>query len=190
MIVKMQKVTILVSERHTEGALSVLRKLGVVHIKHMQKPHADYITSLEHRLLLLDKALTVIGRPSVGKQDLDKEHVASYLKEICDCDIKRQELIVRLKDLEDKLTWFKEWGNVSAYTLAELKKAGVFIKLYTGNKKALKNIPEEKLVYIVNQKGKEVRLYRSTNKCGTVHRRKYLFHYGSCTAYNGIFCQV
>ena len=53
MIVKMKKVTLLVSSKRTNLAVRSLRDLGTMHIKHMRTPHADYITSIERKLLIL-----------------------------------------------------------------------------------------------------------------------------------------
>ncbi len=38
MIVKMKRITLIVSEKHITTALQSLRKLGVVHIRHMRQP--------------------------------------------------------------------------------------------------------------------------------------------------------
>ena len=50
MIVKMKKITLLVLKKHSNSALRVLRQLGVVHIKYMHSPHADYINTIARRI--------------------------------------------------------------------------------------------------------------------------------------------
>ena len=50
MIVKMDQITILVSQKHTNEALGQLRKLGLIHVKHLRMPTADAITAIEDKL--------------------------------------------------------------------------------------------------------------------------------------------
>ena len=151
MIVKMKKITILVSEKQTNEALRVLRKLGIVHVKHTREPIADHITSLEHKILRVDKLLSVINVLSSEAKDVDKDQILNVMKDISVLEHKRQDIVNRLRELEKELLWFKEWGNVCLSDLGELKKKGVFIKLYKCDKNFLKNIAKDKLVYVVNR---------------------------------------
>jgi len=156
MIVRMRKVTILVSEKDAHGALQALRKLGLIHVKHMHEPTAHRITSIENRLLTTEKVLGSLNSTSVQKEIADKELLTSSAKEIIACSDKKQELISRLEELGKKLVWFKEWGNISLSSLAELKKSGVFIKLYVCTGSELKRISPEKLVYVIRKAGRKV----------------------------------
>lgn len=116
MIVKMKKITLLVSQRDVEASLRRLRKLGVVHISHMQEPVADYISSLKQQLSLSDEAMNIIPdsrRPTDSlhqPKDLKTEDLNSLAKEIIDQNSQRQKLKLRQEALERKLTWFREWG--------------------------------------------------------------------------------
>lgn len=152
MIVKMKKVTLLVSEKHAGPAVEALRKSGLMHIKHMREPKAHAITSFQHRLAVVDKALDIIKCPFAQRQDLNEEQLAFCIKEIITLEKERQELINWIEDLKKKTVWFKEWGDFSPANLAELRKAGVFIKLYVCPKKSLRHIPAEKLVYVTRKK--------------------------------------
>ena len=156
MIVKMKKITILVSEKQTNEALRVLRKLGIVHVKHTREPIADHITSLEHKILRVDKLLSVINVLSSEAKDVDKDQILNVMKDISVLEHKRQDIVNRLRELEKELLWFKEWGNVCLSDLGELKKKGVFIKLYKCDKNFLKNIAKDKLVYVVNRQGSQL----------------------------------
>ena len=158
MIVKMKKITLLVSQIHANSALGYLRGLGVMHIKHMREPSADAITSCEHRLRLLDKALNLLSNSEPPKEDLNKEQISFYVKEIIILGRKQQELKARLEELEDKRGWHKVWGDVSIHSLEELRGAGVFVKLYVGTKKDLKRLPKESLVYVSERSGGKVYL--------------------------------
>ncbi|HDZ76621.1 MAG TPA: hypothetical protein ENH41_00870 [Candidatus Omnitrophica bacterium] len=154
----MQKITLLVSLKARDSALSVLRKMGVVHIEHMRTPQAEHITSLEQKLMLLDKALTIVAEEKTQKDDLNENEIASYVKEIIDFDKQKQKLDLRIEEFEKERVWFDQWGNVSQSTLSDLEESGVFIKLYTTDKKSLKSIPQDKLVQILREDGNKVYL--------------------------------
>ncbi|MFH1201999.1 MAG: hypothetical protein V1674_03815 [Candidatus Omnitrophota bacterium] len=155
----MKKITLLVSQRDVEASLRRLRKLGVVHISHMQEPVADYISSLKQQLSLSDEAMNIIPdsrRPTDSlhqPKDLKTEDLNSLAKEIIDQNSQRQKLKLRQEALERKLTWFREWGDISASKLAELKQANVFIKLYILGRAVFKRIPPERLVYCLRREG-------------------------------------
>ncbi|MCK4912229.1 MAG: hypothetical protein KAS05_00735 [Candidatus Omnitrophica bacterium] len=143
----MRKITLLASNKHADRAVGKLRGLGLMHIKHMQEPTNDAILIQESRLQLLDRALHLLGDSKIHSKDLDKHHIAFYVKEVVILNKKKQELENRLRELQDRQVWFREWGNISYQSLAKLKDSGVFIKLYTANKKDLKRLSEDKLIY-------------------------------------------
>ncbi len=158
MIVKMKKVTLLVSQKHVNNALGHLRGLGLMHIKHMREPSADAITSCEHKLQLLNRALNFLDGSGIQRKDLSKDQISFYVKEIIILGRRQHELEARLKEFEGKHIWHKEWGDVWAHSLDELKKFGVFIKLYLGAKKDLKHLPKDSLVYVVGRSRGRVQL--------------------------------
>lgn len=151
MIVKMKKVTLLISDKHTDRGVGKLRGLGLMHVKHMQEPMADAILIQENRLQLLDRALHLLGDSKIHSKDLDKHHIAFYVKEVVILNRKKQELENRLIELQDKQVWFREWGDVSPHSLTELRDSGVFVKLYTANKKDLKQLSGDKLIYTLKK---------------------------------------
>lgn len=155
MIVKMKKITFLVAQEHLNNALGHLRSMGLIHIKPMRRPKADIITSCEHKIQLIDRVLSLLNKTEASREDLNKNQVSFYVKEVIILGRKRHELKERLKELEDKQAWYKEWGNVWAHSLIELEKRGVFVKLYLGTKKDLKQLSKKNLVYAVGRsKGK------------------------------------
>lgn len=151
MIVKMKKITLLISDKHTNSALGHLRGLGLMHIKHMREPAADAISTCENKLGLLNRALHLLSDSKVRSKDLDKHHISFYVKEVIILNRKKHELENRLRELQDKQVWFKEWGDISSHSLAELRESGVFVKLYVGSKKDLKQLPKDKLIYTLGK---------------------------------------
>ncbi|MBU1122878.1 MAG: hypothetical protein KKF54_09375 [Candidatus Omnitrophica bacterium] len=160
MIVKMQELTLLVMNKYGDDALRKLRKLGVVHINHVRRPHAEGIVAIEHRLEELKKALFILSHYKVAekKEKLDKEKITGCVKDVLSLDKEKGQLQDHLAKLEIDLTWFKEWGNVAESTLSELNQCGVYIKLYNCSSKFLKKIDTKKVVYVLDQQASNIKI--------------------------------
>jgi V/A-type H+-transporting ATPase subunit I len=152
----MEKVTLILSKKYDCEALQSLSKLGVLHIKNMREPSADYIDSLEHKLSSTNQALAVIGSLSAQGERVKIEDEAYIVKEILALDNKRKLLLNEVEILKKKLSWFEQWGEVSFSSLEYLKKAGVFLRLYHCDKKTFKHILQKKNIYILNKNKSEV----------------------------------
>lgn len=156
MIVKMKKLSILISQKHLGSALHQLQKLGLVHIKHIQKPHADLITSLEHKLNVLDRAVSFLGSSANQRKDIPAVVLTSVIKEAVSLDQERIQLTQRLGELEEKMSLAKKLGYASTNDLGKLKVAGLFVKVYKVNKRQLERIPKDKLTQAIFKKGREI----------------------------------
>ncbi|MCF7877745.1 MAG: hypothetical protein K9L95_00465 [Candidatus Omnitrophica bacterium] len=164
MIVRMRKLTILVSKTSVDSALHDLRELGVFHVSHLRKPHADYIDTVRKRLSRLDKVLNIVGESKKQKK-LSREELISASKEIVGLAQEKNKLKGRLAELNQKTAWFKQWGDVSKKDLEKLADKNIFIKLYRCGEKEFKKLNQDKLVYIVGRKGANLRLIHiSTSK--------------------------
>ena len=134
MIVPMKKITILTTEDDASHAVGLLRKLGLLHIKHLQKPHAEYISATEHKLENLNKALEVMKDMGAVSPEIDKDTLIEYQKEITTLGQRRQEYLGQQEELEKQLKWFSEWVVIDKQTIQDLEERGVFLKLYICNK--------------------------------------------------------
>ncbi|MBU1367688.1 MAG: hypothetical protein KJ711_07740, partial [Candidatus Omnitrophica bacterium] len=148
MIVKMQKVTILVSDKHSDDALRKLREFGVVHIEHIQEPHAHGISHLEKEIENVESALFTIGGLGLEQKSLSEKSgeadVNLRVRETISLMRDKQSQLLRAEELKKEAVWFKEWGDVSNSSLEELKGVGVFIKLYICSKRLLKAASKDK----------------------------------------------
>ncbi|MDD3296286.1 MAG: hypothetical protein PHU64_02890 [Candidatus Omnitrophica bacterium] len=154
----MKKITVMVAEKDANSAVGRLRKLGLVHVEPMQPPHADYIDTLNRRIPMVDKILTLLGSSKAPQKDLDNSKAVLIAKKILALSGQRQELASQIENLKKRLDWFREWGDVSYGALQRLKKEGVFIKLYYGPKSSLKQIDTGKLVYVLSREKGGLRL--------------------------------
>ncbi len=156
MIVPMQKVVLLISEKQLSPALLSLRSLGVLHVEHVQPPSAEGITALEHRLNRLDKVLNIVGDVQAEPRTLKEEEISSCINELLSLDKARQTLLSRLEELSRRQAWFEQWGDISAHTLADMEKRGVYVKLYVCDRTVLKKVSGNKFVHIVSRRGNDV----------------------------------
>ena len=157
MIVRMKKVTLLVSQKRTNIAVNELRKLGVLHIKHMRSPHADYITATERKLTRIENALGVIGDFDTESEFISEgvspwKEISKKVKEVGHLGREKEKLQKGIEQAKKEQLWFEDWGNVSQSTIDELKEKGVFVNLHICSKNFLKTIDEEKVVYVLKKK--------------------------------------
>lgn len=153
MIVKMKKVTLLVLKKHSNAALSALRSLGVVHVKYMHSPHADYINTISRRIASIDKIKKALSEVKPARKIFEHKKLNLFIKEICGLIEKRQKYNLRLAELNEKLKWFQAQGDVSGSLIEELKESKVFLRLYICDKSYLKKIPKDKIFYVFKRDG-------------------------------------
>ena len=99
MIVPMEKITLLVSEKDRERALSALRKQGGVHIQHLKKPVSVDINTLETQAHQVQEALAII---EAGKE---RETICGVREDVHECV---KEIIFLQRDKEKNSLESKE----------------------------------------------------------------------------------
>lgn len=144
MIARMKKITILVSRKSQEDFLIKLRKAGAVHIKDIQVPAASDIAGTEDKISRLKAALNYLpaSKPSLKRRDiaLSAEDALGLADKIISNRREKEQLIKDLHDAEEKLLFFEPWGAFDPNDLAELKKAGITIRLYRLTRSELKKL--------------------------------------------------
>ena len=151
MIVKMKKVTLIVSDKYRDSALKKLRKLGVLHVKNINAPASEDIQTLETKIENANKVLQIIGESDEQKIITDLEHIETQVNQIV--SIKQDEENLQ-RELDEQLeihSWFKKWGAISLESIEKLKQAGVFIRFYVADKSTIKNLPQAKIIHIAKE---------------------------------------
>ncbi len=141
MIVPMKKATLLLSAAQREEAIAVLRKLGVMHVHHIQAPASDEIDQLQKDQAALNKALQLISEIEAEQKPFDGQ-MAECAHHILSLDNKRRETERLLVEKNEILKWYENWGNISSETLGALSEAGLHCRLYETDKNGLKKLPE------------------------------------------------
>lgn len=151
MIVKMKKVTLLLSARDKEKALVDLRKLGVLHIHHIKNPVSEDIQFLENEIDNVNRALRIIGDTEPSKNKIEADEAPVLVEKILSLAQKREAVARELEEHNETHKWFDTWGAVSYASLQELKQAGVFVRFYVADKSAFKKIDPAKNVQIAKE---------------------------------------
>lgn len=156
MIVKMKKLTILVSARERLEALKKLRRLGVLHVRAVKSPSSEEIYDLQNQLSNIEKtAILLEGDVKESSQKID---AADLLKAVLYLDQQRQALRAELNEKREMFKWFDTWGKVSLASLEQLKSAGLFVRFYSADKEGLKKLPPEKEIAIVQDSKEGIKL--------------------------------
>jgi len=174
----MKEVYLLIFRKDIDFALKELRKLGLIHIKHLVKFLPDTIGDLEDELSMFDKTLGIVSdlkafplaaaslNCSSGQESVPvnspsfnvpagstpKDKVYSFAEKLIYLSAKQNNLSANIQELEEKVFWFKRWGDFSLKSLEALKKTGVFIKLYEVPLLELNKILNERIAYVVCRK--------------------------------------
>jgi len=138
MIVKMNKVFLVVMDAHREESLKKLKKLGVMHINPF-KVSSDTLEDLEEQRVKIDRALMILPPDECPEAEEytsqeDALSTAGEILETADEIRRRQEELDRMLRESDRL---KVWGDFSPRDIAILREKGVDLRLFS--------IPPEKV---------------------------------------------
>lgn len=142
MIVEMKKATLLLSATQRKEALAALRKLGVMHVHHIQAPASEEIDALQKDHAALDKALFIISEIESKQKAIDGD-AAECVQNILSLDHEKREAERVLNEKNEILKWYEAWGQISGETLKDLSDSGLHLRLYETDKAALKKMPED-----------------------------------------------
>ncbi len=156
MIERMKKITILVSEKERDAFVSILRKIGVLHVKHVKAPTAHEIRFLEDRISKVNRMISRLS-PYVNPNKPDRRDI-SRERDVLNCSESVEEAYMGKRDLEEaveriknQMAWFDLWGSFEPNDLKRIKEAGANIKLYHIKKQEIKRIPKAQKYYILNK---------------------------------------
>lgn len=158
MIVPMKKLTLLMSERDKESALTALRKLGVLHVKNINVPASEDIQALEERLTKIERVRQILSAFDIPEGTAPAEKVDEYIDEILALDQEKENKKRELAELDELHGWFEKWGAVSLASIKKLQDAGIYVRFYSTDKNGLKTVPADKIVHIVRNAGNLVQL--------------------------------
>ena len=175
MIVKMKKLTLLVSEKDREDLLVRLRKLGIVHIKNVSKSASGELASAEAACAQVKNAISILSDHAVHSE---AEKVSCGYSEALQCAGEvallardRDDSIKTAQDIEAGMSWFEPWGAFDPEDLSKLEEKGVFVELYRLTKKEFLKVRHRKDVRII----KEDKQYKYIAHLRTKESEEFVF---------------
>ncbi len=153
MIVKMKKITLLVSRKTRTEALTALRNIGVLHIHTSLGIKAEEIDALQAERGKLERAMQAIGGKGAVLPGRPKKRAdAAVVEKILQLAAEKEKCAKEAAELALSARWFDTWGRISFRTVNELKNAGIHIRFYRAPKSALKKLTG-KTVAVFGKKG-------------------------------------
>ena len=169
MIVEMSKLTLLVIKSNIDDTIKKLRKLGVIHIKEIQKPVSEDIDKLKSDFKNTESVINIFTNKDVKKQKNDKD-VKPIIEDVIKLEKEKKELISKENELEEIKNWYENWGIISLKDIEAIKNSGYNIKLFSQPVSYLKTIDIDKMenIFIVSKDKNSVKLAQigSENKEG------------------------
>lgn len=147
MIVKMKKITLLVSEKIRETFLLKLREAGAVHIKHINVPASHDIQFVDDRISKIDKVILTLN-PYAGKQVksalvCEDKGLLESAEKTAEAHDEKEEFLSQVRNLERKIAWFDVWGEFNPEELSLLRKKGLNLRLYRLKKEGFRRLSKE-----------------------------------------------
>lgn len=169
MIVRMKKLTLLVSQKEKQSFLNKLRSLGVVHIKNVKKPSHNEVISADEVVSDIKSAIAILPRheengdsPLRGQSPFSS-NIPTRAKEIVSLAKNKGERLENLATLEREIEWYRPWGGFNPGDLAALKEKGIFVRLYRAQKNMYKKSRERNDVYTIKKDAQYVYLAHISN---------------------------
>ena len=133
MIERMKKVTVLVSQKEESKFVFRLRKLGVMHIRHVEPPSSHEINFIEDKTARIESMISTLR--AFEERDKKDERTTCHEKEalesagsVAERAGERRECLGRVGELKKNLKWFAPWGEFDPADMTRLKEKGVNIR--------------------------------------------------------------
>jgi V/A-type H+-transporting ATPase subunit I len=156
MIVPMKKISLVILDKYKEVSLLDLRKLGLLHIKYIKSPSSSVIDLLEKQIDQIQKALLIISKYPLRDREekhIDKKNILSLAIQIISVDNEKQNCYRDKEVIENKISWYKDWGEFSVSSLKELAEQGIYIRLYKCNRRELAILGKTSTVEVLKRQG-------------------------------------
>lgn len=140
MIVKMKKLTLLCTPAQQEQTLEKLRDLKVVHVEHVQSPDGYKLEQARNHLTYIQRAQEVLSaRPDADPTGKDPDKLVERVWELIHKEKQYKETI---QGLEHEVARIEPFGEFDPRKIKDLKKEGIFIKLYQFQLKSMPEVPD------------------------------------------------
>lgn len=171
MIEPMKKVIVLAPLSSRQKVLEVLQDLSVLHLSPVAPPEGSTIESLEarrRRLKSVWRNIPEIRTRSPGGHVAPEasETGLRIAEEILQCLESLQKNAAEQAGLRAQLDAFRPMGRIDLAAMAELHRAGVFVRLYVCSKGDFERLPARETIHVVGRHGRNVYLASLSRDAG------------------------
>ncbi len=155
MIVRMEKITIVIKSSWMDEVLRTLGKIGTVHLQPVIPPENSTIEELEESIQLMEKAISIIPKRSDKgpSRYLKEKHGLALAEQLLGLADEVKHLEEEISMLEIEYERLKVWGRFGPEEISGLKDAGILMKLFRCRKSELRKIPKKFSVNIISEDG-------------------------------------
>jgi V/A-type H+-transporting ATPase subunit I len=157
MIVPMKKIFLVMQAKDAQGSLEKVRKLGILHVEHLNTPKGDKLTALSKDAVLLSQAISLleaIDKRSVvnigNKQAVEWDVLARH---IIDLNKRYQQLQEYSLTLSSKIEKLREWGDFDPQEINRLGLNGISVGFYKLSDEQIAQLPKGVYLEKVRSKG-------------------------------------
>jgi len=142
MIVPMSKITILCLDEYRDETLKELRRLGVIHLDHVQSPQGTELDAARERFSKAQLAIESLpSNETLAQQNLEQTAVET-VEVILQLLEERKQHSEELAALQLEHRRIEPLGDFDPKQLARLSEAGITLKLYSASAKDIVDIPD------------------------------------------------
>ena len=149
MIVKMNKVTLLMGGKNKNQALESLRSLGVLHVQNITPPMSEDISTLQADISSVDTVLSSMEGTEASQKSTDKP--SKIVEQYHSLKEKKDKINEAMVEVLENDNWYAKWGDVKKSDLDYMAEKGYFLKLYECDKSILKKLPTDQLIITVKE---------------------------------------
>lgn len=158
MIVPMKKVFLVMQAKDAQGLLEKVRKLGILHVEHLNTPKGEKLTALSKDLSLLVQAISLLE--GIDKKDIvdtGNKQAAEWdvlARHIIDLNKRYQQLQEYSLTLSSKIEKLREWGDFDPQEINRLGVNGISAGFYKLSDEQIAQLPKGAYLEKVSSKGK------------------------------------
>jgi V/A-type H+-transporting ATPase subunit I len=149
MIVPMKKVFVVCQAKDADGAVSDLRKLGVMHIEHQMAPQGADILALLDDIGLASNALDVLSKYCSQEERTNQKETRDWRltsRHIIDTEKRLAQLKEYSRLLKVKIAEWEAWGDFDPEKIHSLGLRNIFIRFYQIPVKEIGSLPKKLIV--------------------------------------------
>ncbi|MFA5311473.1 MAG: hypothetical protein WC355_04080 [Candidatus Omnitrophota bacterium] len=153
----MKKIFLVMQAKDAQGSLEKVRKLGILHVEHLNTPKGDKLTALSKDAVLLSQAISLleaIDKRSVvnigNKQAVEWDVLARH---IIDLNKRYQQLQEYSLTLSSKIEKLREWGDFDPQEINRLGLNGISVGFYKLSDEQIAQLPKGVYLEKVRSKG-------------------------------------